>query len=78
MYSFVIYFCGIWDFFSSRKHLLITLLRLEFDFWFFIVLFIFICIILIVFFYFYFFVSEGSLGLSILVSMIRSYGNDYF
>ena len=26
----VIYFCGIWAFSSSRKHLLITLLRLEF------------------------------------------------
>ena len=26
---FVIYFCGIWAFSSSRKHLLITLLRLE-------------------------------------------------
>ena len=27
---FVIYFCGIWAFSSSRKHLLITLMRMEF------------------------------------------------
>ena len=30
LYFFVIYFCGNWAFSSSRKHLLITLLRLEF------------------------------------------------
>jgi len=30
LYFFVVYFCGIWAFSSSRKHLLITLLRLEF------------------------------------------------
>ena len=30
LYFFVIYYCGIWAFSSSRKHLLITLLRLEF------------------------------------------------
>jgi hypothetical protein len=28
LYFIVIYFCGIWTFSSSRKHLLITLLRL--------------------------------------------------
>ena len=27
---FIVYFCGVWVFCSSRKHLLITLLRLEF------------------------------------------------
>ena len=30
LYFIIIYFCGIWAFSSSRKHLLITLLRLEF------------------------------------------------
>ena len=30
LYFFVIYFCVIWAFSSSRKHLLITVLRLEF------------------------------------------------
>jgi NADH-ubiquinone oxidoreductase chain 4L len=29
-------------------------------------------------YFFVFSVCEGSLGLSILVSMIRSHGNDYF
>jgi hypothetical protein len=70
---FFVYFCGIWDFCSSRKHLLITLLRLKF-------------VVLVLYFsiYFYlcsftyslfvvgfFFCLWGSLGLSILVSMIR-------
>ena len=80
---FVIYFCGIWAFSSSRKHLLIILLRLEF-----VVLVLYFCIYfyLCSFIYSLFFVlcflvfsvCECSLGLSILVSMIRSRGNDYF
>jgi NADH-ubiquinone oxidoreductase chain 4L len=78
---FVVYFCEIWAFSSSRKRLLITLLRLEF-------------VVLVLYFYIYFYlcnfnyslffvvyflvfsVCEGSLGLSILVSMIRSHGNE--
>nr|QOL00773.1 NADH dehydrogenase subunit 4L [Xya japonica] len=68
---------------SKRKHLMIILLSLEF-----MVLSLFILIInwmmliqeevyfLIMFFVFS--VCEGSLGLTILVSMIRSHGNDYF
>jgi NADH-ubiquinone oxidoreductase chain 4L len=80
---FVVYFCGVWVFCSSRRHLLVTLLRLEF-------------IVLVLYFSVYFYLSgfsyslffvvyflvfsvcEGSLGLSILVSMVRSHGNDYF
>jgi NADH-ubiquinone oxidoreductase chain 4L len=50
--------------------------------WFFIFLFIFICVVLIIvyflLFFGFFFVCEGSLVLSILVSIIRSHGNDYF
>ena len=51
--------------------------------WFFISLFIFIYVILIIvcsllFTSWFFSVCEGSLGLSILVSIIRSHGNDYF
>nr|AIY61668.1 NADH dehydrogenase subunit 4L [Glyptotermes sp. A TB-2014] len=83
LYFSFIFFCGIWVFCSNRKHLLITLLSLEF-----LVLNLFI----ILYFYlglfnyeFYFVmiflvlsVCEGSLGLSILVSMIRGFGNDYF
>ena len=67
----------------SYKHLLNILLRLEF-----IVLCVFIIlfIYLILFnfeqyfrmFFLVFRVCEGVLGISILVSIIRSHGNDYF
>lgn len=70
-------------FVSRRKHLLCTLLRLEF-----IVLILFrillICLSYIKFegyfriFFLRFCVCEGVLGLSILVSIIRTHGNDYF
>jgi len=80
---FFVYFCGIWAFSSSRKHILITLLRLEF-----VVLVLYIsiyfylcsfnCSIFFVVYFVVFFVCEGSLGLSILVSIILSHGNDYF
>nr|AFQ62395.1 NADH dehydrogenase subunit 4L [Kateretes pedicularius] len=76
------FFSGLVVFASNRKHLLLMLLSLEF-----IVLSLYINI-----FYFlsfmnfeYFFsmifltmsVCEGALGLSVLVSMIRTFGNDY-
>lgn len=79
----LIYFIGLLVFCFKCKHLLLILLSLEF-----IVLSLyfglFICISL--YFYEYYFlmilltiaVCEGALGLSILVSIIRSYGNDYF
>nr|AJH66247.1 NADH dehydrogenase subunit 4L [Bombyx mori]AJO69851.1 NADH dehydrogenase subunit 4L [Bombyx mori] len=70
-------------FVSKNKHLLVVLLSLEFIvlsiFFFFLVLLMFIdydMYMLMVFLVFS--VCEGSLGLSILVSMIRSHGNDYF
>nr|YP_009024076.1 NADH dehydrogenase subunit 4L [Mekongiella kingdoni]ADZ56309.1 NADH dehydrogenase subunit 4L [Mekongiella kingdoni] len=81
--SLLIYFSGIYVFSSSRKHLLVVLLSLEY-----IVLSLFMLIIIYLFSYDYdyyfpliflvFSVCEGALGLSILVSMIRSYGNDFF
>nr|URX53263.1 NADH dehydrogenase subunit 4L [Glyptotermes perparvus] len=83
LYFSFVFFCGIWVFCSNRKHLLITLLSLEF-----LVLILFT----VLYFYLSFFnyelgfimfflvlsVCEGSLGLSVLVSMIRGFGNDYF
>lgn len=81
--SLLMYFIGLLVFCFKCKHLLLMLLRLEF-----IVLSLyfglFICISL--YFYEYYFliilltiaVCEGALGLSVLVSIIRSYGNDYF
>nr|YP_009364871.1 NADH dehydrogenase subunit 4L [Choroedocus violaceipes]ARJ31491.1 NADH dehydrogenase subunit 4L [Choroedocus violaceipes]QID03469.1 NADH dehydrogenase subunit 4L [Choroedocus capensis] len=81
--SLFIYFAGVYVFSSKRKHLLMVLLSLEYIV---LSLFMLIVIYLIEFDYDYFFpvvflvfsVCEGSLGLSILVSMIRSHGNDFF
>nr|YP_009350464.1 NADH dehydrogenase subunit 4L [Macrotermes carbonarius]AQP27101.1 NADH dehydrogenase subunit 4L [Macrotermes carbonarius]AQP28809.1 NADH dehydrogenase subunit 4L [Macrotermes carbonarius] len=83
MYFFIIYLCGVWVFCSGRKHLLITLLSLEF-----IVLVLYFSVyyylcsfnfsLFFVVYFLVFSVCEGSLGLSILVSMVRSHGNDYF
>nr|UFZ13852.1 NADH dehydrogenase subunit 4L [Neochauliodes fraternus] len=79
----VMFMCGIWVFVSKRKHLLLMLLSLEFIV---VCLFSWLMLFLLVFnFEFYFSmvfltftVCEGALGLSILVSMIRTHGNDYF
>nr|YP_009349970.1 NADH dehydrogenase subunit 4L [Phyllomimus sinicus]AQM40144.1 NADH dehydrogenase subunit 4L [Phyllomimus sinicus] len=74
---------GIWVFCSNRSHLLAMLLSLEF-----MVLSMFL--LLFVLFNFFdseiyflmlflsFCVCEGALGLSILVLLIRTHGNDYF
>nr|WGO57804.1 NADH dehydrogenase subunit 4L [Sigmella schenklingi biguttata] len=83
MYMFISFLCGIWVFSSNRKHLLVTLLSLEFIV---LVLFFVLCSYLNMFNYELFFglvfltfsVCEGALGLSVLVLMIRSCGNDYF
>nr|YP_010895245.1 NADH dehydrogenase subunit 4L [Psilota anthracina]WJW73810.1 NADH dehydrogenase subunit 4L [Psilota anthracina] len=74
---------GIFIFISNRKHLLSMLLSLEY-----IVLSLFYLLFIYLNMMNYenyfsmvfmtFSVCEGVLGLSILVSMIRSYGNDYF
>nr|UOU85015.1 NADH dehydrogenase subunit 4L [Ephemera danica] len=79
----ILFMLGIFVFISSRKHLLATLLSLEF-----------IVLSLYMFLFSYllnlgselyfsmvfltFAVCEGALGLSVLVSMIRTHGNDYF
>lgn len=80
---YLLFFLRILVFISNQKHLLSILLRLEF-----IVLSLFINIIF--FFNLFIFeryfsivflvlrVCEGALGLSILVSLVRTHGNDYF
>lgn len=85
MYIIIIFtfIVGNLIFVSKYKHLLIILLRLEF-----IVLslyFLILCYLLILNYELYilivflvFSVCEGALGLSILVSIIRTHGNDYF
>uniref|UniRef100_A0AAU7BAS4 NADH-ubiquinone oxidoreductase chain 4L n=1 Tax=Maotoweta virescens TaxID=3073469 RepID=A0AAU7BAS4_9ORTH len=74
---------GVFVFCSKRKHLLATLMSLEF-----IVLSLFLMLFNYLNLYNYelyfsmvfltFSVCEGVLGLSILVSMIRTHGNDFF
>nr|YP_009678980.1 NADH dehydrogenase subunit 4L [Ceracris fasciata fasciata]AKR06224.1 NADH dehydrogenase subunit 4L [Ceracris fasciata fasciata]QOL00929.1 NADH dehydrogenase subunit 4L [Chorthippus fallax] len=81
--SLLIYFSGVYVFSSKRKHLLMVLLSLEYIV---LSLFMMIVVFLIQFDFDYFFpviflvfsVCEGALGLSVLVSMIRSHGNDFF
>nr|YP_010947250.1 NADH dehydrogenase subunit 4L [Mustilia falcipennis]WGO62262.1 NADH dehydrogenase subunit 4L [Mustilia falcipennis] len=79
----LMFFMGNLIFVSKNKHLLIVLLSLEF-----MVLSIFFFMSFMLSFIDYdmymlmvflvFSVCEGCLGLSILVSMIRTHGNDYF
>jgi NADH-ubiquinone oxidoreductase chain 4L len=74
---------GVIVYVSNRAHLLATLLSLEF-----IVLALFLFLFEILNFLNYenffriifltFSVCEGALGLSVLVSIIRTHGNDYF
>nr|YP_009133006.1 NADH dehydrogenase subunit 4L [Graphium chironides]AKB92521.1 NADH dehydrogenase subunit 4L [Graphium chironides]WAN81411.1 NADH dehydrogenase subunit 4L [Graphium chironides]WEF74854.1 NADH dehydrogenase subunit 4L [Graphium chironides] len=79
----MMFIIGNMIFVSKHKHLLIVLLSLEF-----IVLSIFFFMLMFLNFmnndmymlmiFLLFSVCEGALGLSILVSMIRTHGNDYF
>nr|YP_010865899.1 NADH dehydrogenase subunit 4L [Cerapanorpa byersi]WGT92108.1 NADH dehydrogenase subunit 4L [Cerapanorpa byersi] len=81
--SISMFVSGVTVFSSKRKHLLVTLLSLEF-----IVLSLFFIMFMYLNFYDYetyfsmmflvFSVCEGALGLAILVSMIRTHGNDFF
>nr|WJJ67814.1 NADH dehydrogenase subunit 4L [Scathophaga stercoraria] len=74
---------GVFTFVSSRKHLLSMLLSLEYVVLsLFFMLFIYLNMLesnlFFIMMFLVFSVCEGSLGLSILVSMIRTHGNDYF
>nr|YP_008081148.1 NADH dehydrogenase subunit 4L [Thyridosmylus langii]AGH27225.1 NADH dehydrogenase subunit 4L [Thyridosmylus langii] len=83
MFSVLMFIVGVMVYSMKRKHLLSMLLSLEF-----IVLSLFYMLYLYMLMYNYefyfsmifltFSVCEGALGLSILVSMIRTHGNDYF
>nr|YP_009825434.1 NADH dehydrogenase subunit 4L [Malaza carmides]QIU83249.1 NADH dehydrogenase subunit 4L [Malaza carmides] len=83
MVVFMMFMVGNMVFVSKHKHLLIMLLSLEF-----IVLSVYLMMVIYLSFiefdmymlmvFLVFSVCEGALGISILVSMIRSYGNDYF
>nr|YP_010417488.1 NADH dehydrogenase subunit 4L [Junonia chorimene]USF17543.1 NADH dehydrogenase subunit 4L [Junonia chorimene] len=80
---FLMFLFGNMIFVSKHKHLLIVLLSLEFmvlSIFFFMLMYLMMLeynmYMLMVFLVFS--VCEGALGLSILVSMIRTHGNDYF
>nr|AAX31499.1 NADH dehydrogenase subunit 4L [Ceratitis marriotti] len=81
--SCFLFLMGIFVFVSNRKHLLSMLLSLEYIV---LNLFFMLYIYLNMMNYLSFFsmmflvfsVCEGALGLSVLVSMIRTHGNDYF
>nr|QXU76338.1 NADH dehydrogenase subunit 4L [Choroterpes yixingensis] len=81
--SISLFMMGMWVFSSKRKHLLGMLLSLEF-----IMLVIYLMMLLylvqggldlyFLMMFLVMMVCEGALGLSVLVSMIRTHGNDYF
>nr|YP_010417069.1 NADH dehydrogenase subunit 4L [Lacera noctilio]USC54656.1 NADH dehydrogenase subunit 4L [Lacera noctilio] len=83
MIFLIMFIIGNLIFVLKHKHLLIVLLSLEFivlSIFFFMLIFLnyieYDMYMLMVFLVFS--VCEGALGLSILVSLIRTHGNDYF
>nr|YP_009699993.1 NADH dehydrogenase subunit 4L [Dermestes frischii]QEK77736.1 NADH dehydrogenase subunit 4L [Dermestes frischii] len=77
------FICGLLSFCINRKHLLMMLLSLEFVVLsLFIIMFIFLSFLSFESYFSLIFLSmsvcEGALGLSILVSLIRTHGNDNF
>nr|YP_007374660.1 NADH dehydrogenase subunit 4L [Sirthenea flavipes]ADU58106.1 NADH dehydrogenase subunit 4L [Sirthenea flavipes] len=79
---YFMFFSGLLTFCSMRKHLLLTLLSLEFlSMCLYLSLFNFLYIYSFSYFFILvflvFIVCEGALGLAILVSLVRSSGNDH-
>nr|YP_010144780.1 NADH dehydrogenase subunit 4L [Sclomina erinacea]QQL93412.1 NADH dehydrogenase subunit 4L [Sclomina erinacea]WGT86854.1 NADH dehydrogenase subunit 4L [Sclomina erinacea]WGT86867.1 NADH dehydrogenase subunit 4L [Sclomina erinacea]WGT86880.1 NADH dehydrogenase subunit 4L [Sclomina erinacea]WGT86893.1 NADH dehydrogenase subunit 4L [Sclomina erinacea] len=79
--AFIMFLSGMFVFCSMRKHLLLTLLSLEFlalSLYFY--LFIYLCCYGMSYYFILvfltFIVCEGALGLGILVCLIRSQGSD--
>nr|ANT45780.1 NADH dehydrogenase subunit 4L [Adelphocoris fasciaticollis] len=81
-FVFFMFFSGLLLYCSMRKHLLLTLLSLEYLVLCIYMMMVFFCMIFVGNMYMLlafltFSVCESVLGLSILVSIIRSYGNDH-
>nr|YP_010329768.1 NADH dehydrogenase subunit 4L [Cleora fraterna]UNP54490.1 NADH dehydrogenase subunit 4L [Cleora fraterna] len=79
----IMFIVGNLIFISKYKHLLIILLSLEFmvlSVFFFLLNYLLMidCDMYMLMVFLVFSVCEGALGLSILVSLIRTHGNDYF
>nr|YP_214884.1 NADH dehydrogenase subunit 4L [Nesomachilis australica]AAV50272.1 NADH dehydrogenase subunit 4L [Nesomachilis australica] len=80
---FFVVMSGCYTFVAKRKHLLTVLFSLEFMM---LGLFSFLSVMLVfysadvylVLVFLTFVACEGSLGLSILVCLVRTHGNDYF
>nr|YP_003162794.1 NADH dehydrogenase subunit 4L [Ramulus hainanense]ACH78290.1 NADH dehydrogenase subunit 4L [Ramulus hainanense] len=75
--------CGLLTFSFNYNHFLITLLSFEYIvlslFWFiFIYMFFSLYDLYFIMYIMAFWVCEAALGLSLLVSLIRGFGNDYF
>nr|AXS65431.1 NADH dehydrogenase subunit 4L [Coleoptera sp. 18 KM-2017]AXS66607.1 NADH dehydrogenase subunit 4L [Tenebrionoidea sp. 22 KM-2017] len=81
--SLIMFLVGLVVFSMKRKHLLLMLLSLEFIILsMFMMMFLYLSILnmemYFVMIFLIFSVCEGVVGLSILVSLIRTHGNDYF
>nr|AXS64830.1 NADH dehydrogenase subunit 4L [Cucujoidea sp. 11 KM-2017] len=81
--SMIMFGSGCLSFCINRKHLLMMLLSLEFIILsLFFMMFMYLSFIKMEYYFSMIFITmsvcEGALGLSILVSMIRTHGNDYF
>nr|YP_009127950.1 NADH dehydrogenase subunit 4L [Umalia orientalis]AJF14607.1 NADH dehydrogenase subunit 4L [Umalia orientalis] len=81
--SFFLVFCGLWSFISYQKHLLNSLLSLEFMmlgiFW--VMSSVMAGVGSEVYFSLFFLTlaaCEGALGLSLLIFIVRTHGNDCF
>nr|ACY00207.1 NADH dehydrogenase subunit 4L [Bacillus rossius] len=83
VFPLFMFFCGLLVFSFSYDHFLITLLSLEYIvlslFWLIFVYMMFSIFDLYFMMYMItFWVCEATLGLSLLVNLIRGFGNDYF
>nr|QOX09886.1 NADH dehydrogenase subunit 4L [Limassolla sp. XZ-2020] len=77
-----IFFMSLFSLLLVRKHILLSLISLEFLVLVLLFLVLIFCLMYEYNYYMFlimmtFYVCEGVLGLSVLVYMIRSYGNDY-
>nr|YP_009114558.1 NADH dehydrogenase subunit 4L [Homologenus malayensis]AIB52339.1 NADH dehydrogenase subunit 4L [Homologenus malayensis] len=83
-FSFFMIVCGLFGFVSYHKHLLNSLLSLEFMmlgiFWFmnFYISSVGNEVYFVLFFFWHWVACEGVLGLALLVYIVRCYGNDCF
>uniref|UniRef100_A0AB39A5C5 NADH-ubiquinone oxidoreductase chain 4L n=1 Tax=Sophonia unicolor TaxID=3237925 RepID=A0AB39A5C5_9HEMI len=81
-FAFYLFFFSLISLVFIRKHLFLCLISLEFIVLLLLFLILLYCLLFEYNFYIYvifmtFYVCEGVLGLSVLVYMIRCYGNDY-